>query len=148
MKKINSEIGISDNQFKVKICTTNKKNPETIYIEIGSYIMPLKEMEYESSVNLIEKDVKNRIKSFLDTTILSKDFILVTDLATDRMAIGKKSYLDMQLHVKPTLDFLKSSNRDFKEITKIINTNYIPNILPYIKNRIREEGFECSKTKN
>ena len=53
-KKINSEIKIHDNDFKIKIGTTNKKNPETLYVQIGTYIKPcsIKLMFKESILSL------------------------------------------------------------------------------------------------
>ena len=41
IKKINSEIKFHDNKFKIKIGTIDKKNPDTIYIELGTYITPI-----------------------------------------------------------------------------------------------------------
>ena len=77
-KKINSEINFSDSDFKVKIGTTNKKNPETLYIQIGTYIKPSEiKPSYVDDVTLFDKSSKYFFKDKLKTSdIYNKNFIL------------------------------------------------------------------------
>ena len=59
LKTINSEKTFPDSNFKVKIGTTNKKNPETVYIELGTYVKPTKLMElYKEYINIFNKKTK------------------------------------------------------------------------------------------
>ena len=68
MKKINSEIKFNDGIFKVKIGTTNKKHPDIIYIEIGTYISPNEEKKsYKNDVFSLDSEMRK----YLDATLTS-----------------------------------------------------------------------------
>ena len=88
----------------------DKKNPEVIYIELGSYISPIQELKsYKSNVSNIERETKSLIGNVLQNSGLCKsDFIFVTDIADERIAMNKKSYFELQLFVKP-LDAVRNS---------------------------------------
>lgn len=143
MKKINSEIKVNNSNFKIKVGTTDKKNPSIIYIEIGSYITPLKESDsYSKEI----EEMRKSIKKHLLTVLPDKNFIFTTDVASDRMAKGKKSYLEMQLHMRT---FYNNEVKYFENMVGVIRDTYLTyNIIPYIENRLKEQGFEYSKTKN
>ena len=55
-KNIHSEIKFSDNDFKVKICTINKKNPDILYTQIGTYLKPIEKK------NLYTEEFQNMLK--------------------------------------------------------------------------------------
>lgn len=148
MKKIHSEISMTDDLFKVKICTTDKRHPDTIYIEMGSYISPNEEQEtYTDTIAEISKRIKSYAKSSIkSSTLFNHDIIMVTDIADERMKVGKKSYLDIQLHMKPTNDSLIRYN-NFKDLTTVAYDTYLSDVLKYVKTSISENGFSCSKLK-
>lgn len=149
MKKINSEIKLEDEHFKIKIGTTNKKYPDTVYVEMGSYIAPLLDKRsYEMDINNFEKMAKRYVKRVMDDgDACNHDFIFVTDVANERIMQGKKSYLEMQLYLKPTANTISNNDKDFKKISGKINSEYLAKIVPYLKASIANNGFEYSKTK-
>lgn len=147
MKKINSEIKFNDGIFKVKIGTTNKKHPDIIYIEIGTYISPNEEKKsYKNDVFSLDSEMRK----YLDATLKSNEylqdsFILVNDCPYERMEIGKKSYFEMQLFVKPEKKLFEIGK--FSDIALKINEFLISNVKEKIKNSFEIKGFNSHKTR-
>lgn len=147
MKKIKSESKFTDDSFKIKIGTMDKKNPEVIYIELGSYISPVEEKKsYKPNVSNIERETKSLIGNVLQNSGLCKsDFIFVSDIADERIAMNKKSYFELQLFVKP-LDSVRNSGK-FSELTEKFNDECVSKIITHVKQYITENGFEYYKSR-
>lgn len=147
MKRIKSESKFQDNDFKIKIGTMDKKNPEVVYIELGSYISPKEEKEtYKPYISRIEKKTKSLIEDVIQESGMCKNgLIFVSDIADERIAMNKKSYFEMQVFVKPT-DEIKACGK-FVDLTKKINEECISKIIPGIKKYIKENGFEYYKSR-
>lgn len=147
MKRIKSESKFQDNDFKIKIGTMDKKNPEVVYIELGSYISPKEEKEtYKPYISRIEKKTKSLIEDVIRESGMCKNgFIFVSDIADGRIAMNKKSYFEMQVFVKPT-DEIKACGK-FVDLTKKINEECVSKIIPGIKKYIKENGFEYYKSR-
>ena len=145
LKTINSEKLIQNPNFKVKIGTTNKKKPNTIYIELGTYITPTKDLEsYKEYICCFDKNTKHFINNLIDNKkTCDKNFILITDIAEDRIETNKKSYLDLQIFLKPT----NVEKNTFSYLVKDIYTNYVIDILNYIQKEFDYNDFEYHKTK-
>ena len=147
MKRIKSESKFQDNDFKIKIGTVDKKNPEVVYIELVSYISPKEEREtYKPYISRIEKKTKSLIEDVIQESGTCKNgFIFVSDIADERVAMNKKSYFEMQVFVKPT-DETKACGK-FVDLTKKINEECVSKIIPGIKKYITENGFEYFKSR-
>lgn len=147
MKKIKSESKFPDESFKIKIGTMDKKNPEVIYIELGSYISPTEEKKtYKQNVLNIERETKALVGNVIENSGLCKsDFIFVSDIADERIAVNKKSYFELQLFVKP-LDVIRSSGK-FSELSEKFNDECVSKIIPCVKQYITENGFEYYKSR-
>ena len=146
MKKINSEISVNLPNLKAKWGTIDKKNPTSLYLEVGSYITPKREEEnYTDNIQKIDKEVKDAVKSVIASTdSVSNNFIFVSDIADTRISFGKKSYLSFQIH----LGRKKTDNKQpFKEIVNDMNEKW-GHIYSDIFTIIEDNGFECSKSKN
>ena len=146
MKKINSEIKVDTPILKAKWGTIDKKNPSSIYLEMGTYITPKTEEEsYRQNILEIEKRGRLIVKDALyKTEGVKKDFIFVTDIADTRIMYGKKSYISFQVHLG------RSKNQDdrktFKEIVHKMDAEWKP-VYDEIIETIEDNGFSCSKTK-
>jgi len=147
MKKIKSEVSVSNQMFKAKIGTVDKKNPETVYIEIGAYISPLEEKKsYKDDVNKIESHIRRNIDKILDgNDSFYGNHIFVSDVPFDRMSKGKKSYFEMQLFVRPVLKGMKSHS--FSNIQEIVDKKIVCNLFDVLKESIQLCGFDISKSK-
>jgi len=146
MKKINSEISIDLPNIKAKWGTIDKKNPSSMYLEVGGYITPKNEEEdYRPNIQKIDREVKDVVKSaIISTDTINNNFIFVSDVADTRILYGKKSYLSFQIHIGRKKGV---ENRPFKEVVGDINGKW-QHIYSDILSIIEENGFECSKTKN
>ena len=85
VKNIHSEINFFDDDFKVKICTINKKNPDILYAQIGTYLKPIEKKnlyreEIESFDKLSKKYLQRKLK---ESSLYNNDFILVIDVADE-----------------------------------------------------------------
>lgn len=144
-KKINSEIKFSDLDFKVKIGTTNKKKPDTLYVQIGTYIKPCDtKTSYAEDIVSVDKASKYFFKNKLNTTdIYNKNFILITDIAEERINVKKKSFMEMQIHLKRNI----KDKKTFKSISKELYNDYINEFIIFLKDTFNKKGFEYYKTK-
>lgn len=147
MKKIKSEIKVDDDFFKIKIGTIDKKNPETIYIEFGTYITPTTEKKsYKSDIEKIEKATKVFIDNLLEhNEYLSKNHIFVSEVPFERIINGKKSFMEMQLFINPKQNLLKVGK--FADISKEIKEKCVCKILPVVKESIHTNGFNYFKSR-
>ena len=144
-KKIHSEINFFDPDFKIKICTTNKKNPETVYIQLGTYLKPIeKKTLYTDEINLFDKKSKKFLQNKLKESLkYNKDFILVIDIADERMNIDKKSFLDIQIHLKRN----NKKDTNFKNISKELYKEQVLDFVSFLKENLNDVGFEYFKNK-
>lgn len=144
MKKINSEIKFNDNNFKVKIGTTDKKAPSTFYLELGTYITPTEnKTSYAEDMISFEKDIKTHIKDKLSASDISKDFIMVVDVADERISVNKKSYMEIQLFIRSG----NTHNLVFKELSNNFHKDYVVDLIEHVKNDLNELGYSYSKSK-
>ena len=145
IKKINSVVKFNTNNFKLKIGTVNKKNPEVVYIEMGTYIKPNSDKDsFSEYIDIFNK----KTKYFINNLIINKktcnnNFILITDIADERIVKGKKSYLDLQILLKP----FNLNNHIFKNLATNIYNDYAIDILTFVKNELENNDIECYKTK-
>lgn len=138
-KRFNSEKKIEKNGFKIKIGTTNRLNPNTVYIDLGGYIVPQYEKDkYFEEFSSIDKSFNKKLKNSLNKEVYESNFICVLDTAYERMQKGKKSYISMQCHLKQknklTTDEILSETEN---LTNIITDELI--------NIIEDNGFLVKK---
>ena len=147
MKKISSEISINSNILKAKWGTIDKKNPSSIYLEMGTYITPKEKQEdYSDKIKEINKEGKQLVKTaLLNTDGVKSDFIFVTDVADTRITYGKKSYISFQIHIGRTRSELEKKI-PFKEVVSQIGNKWTP-VYDGIIDALESNGFSCSKTK-
>jgi hypothetical protein len=144
-KKIHSEINFFDTDFKIKICTTNKKNPETLYVQLGTYLKPIEEKNmYTDEMYEFDKISNHYLRDKLkNSQKYSKNFILVTEIADERMNTNKKSFLDIQIHFKRSL----KKDDNFKKISNELYSEHISDFIFFIKKKLNDVGFEYFKNK-
>ena len=134
--RLNSEKKIEHNFFKLKIGTTNKINPNVIYIEGRTFIKPLYEKDnYNPDIINIKRRFNRFLQNYVNNSdIFSNKFILDFQVAQSGIAVNKRSFLSFQF-------FLKL--KDIKNNTE----SEIKNILDELIKEIEKSDFEVSKTK-
>ena len=148
-RKINSEYVVDNDNFKVKIGTTDKKNPKTVYIDCGFFIEPKVEKEdYSEDIKLVEEEARNLAKKISNATnpktvdrLFKKDFIFVFEVTENRIFYGKKSYVSFQLHLRQNDDTLEwvTISEHLLHLSDFMTTILLRNI--------EDIGFEVTKTK-
>jgi hypothetical protein len=147
-KKINSECKFNDNFFKIKMGTTDKKNPETIYAELGTYIIPsTNKKTYNEDILFFEKKVRHFLKNKIKASDLcySDNFIVVVDIANERINCNKKSYLEIQIFFKTKIN--NTEKNIFKILSNSIYNKYIKDVLTFIKDDLENSGYCYTKNK-
>ena len=145
-----SEIIVDNDIFKIKIGTVDKKNPKTVYYECGTFIEPKENKEtYKEDVEFFEKRLKEIAKKLTHSInpdsssdkLFDKNYIVNFEIAEDRIAVNKKSYLSFQIFLK------QINNLSFEDISKYMKTLSLL-ISTVYKTDIENHGYTCYKTKN
>lgn len=147
MKQINSELPIEHDILKIKWGTTNKKQPVSIYLELGAYITPdADNQNYADSIKKINKSIKEKVRELVTSTnLIYNDFIFVPDIADGRITFGKKSYLSFQIHMVTNQQEI-GEEKEFKDIVSDMDSLW-SSLYEEILSVVSENGFSCSKTK-
>ena len=144
-KSICSEVSLENPYFKLKIGTINKKQPTPFYVEGGTFITPVDdvndERSYKEKMATVYKEMAKGIQRIVNENGLRQDFIANIDVADERMKVGKKTYFTFQY-------FLCQNDKpvSFLEITENSN-EYTEKVLARIEYSLKKNGFALSKTK-
>ena len=142
--RLNSEKKIDDNNFKLKIGTTNKIKPLIVYIEGRTFICPIESKEdYSRDISEIKRGLSRAIsRNLQECTLFDKRFIVDFQVASKGISLNKKSFLSFQ--------FLLRQNKDnilkLKDL-KVSAEDIIKNIIEELSDNITEHNFTISKTK-
>ena len=143
-RRLTTEKTVNNSDFRLKIGTVNKSNPQVIYVEGRTFISPLEEEDsYTYYIQSIRKNFSGIISKELSKTKLFEDkFILDFQVANSGIRKGKKSFLSFQFLLRQPHNEIKQ----FKEI-KTLSTEIMDNIVNSLKSIIIDNGFALSKTK-
>lgn len=149
-KKINSEIVIKNDVFKLAIGTTDKKNPSVIYVEGGMFIEPNLDIDPKENLLIVEKRYKTAVDKFRDILMSEKTGehvfdntatpIKIFEIAEDRLSPGKKSYLSFQFFLK------QKTSLAFKDFVEKYAGKMVF-VAEVLKKELQHTGFSVSKTK-
>ena len=143
--RINGNKNITHKDIKAKVGLTDKTNQSVFYFEGSSFITPTEECEdFNEVIRDIESNCRKTLKSKLfNHPDLSSDFLMNMEVCSDRMKVGKKTYLYFQYHFKQhqqkneSLVTLKAKNNEF--FTGLLND---------ITTNLASYGITLSKTKS
>lgn len=89
------------NEMDIYYGTTNRLNPQVIFINGKFWVEPTEEMEYTDVVNSIASTMKNRIRYKLKNNHhWDSKIIFDMDIKTVSMSIHRKTYGDFELYLK------------------------------------------------
>lgn len=142
--RLNREKKIDNGTFKVKIGTTNKENPQVIYVDGRVFLSPLEVMDnYTDEIEDIRKNFKRTIGERLRTnSIFDNRFILNFDISSSRMIKDKRSFLTFQffLRQKNTTPMKLSAVKEKSEV-------FINGLLSSLEGDIESHCFTLHKTR-
>lgn len=121
--------------------TVDSKNLKSIFINIQSWVTPIKETEnWNRIVGNLNRQIKHSVFNSNNSNIFLEKTIIDLDLRVSGISTGKKSFfnLEVNLFTNEELDF--KSDKLKLEIKKIIKSIYQNNIE-------KNNYFEFSKSK-
>ena len=142
IKKITTEKDIPLHDFRVKIGTVDRKNPETIYVECGTYIKPKEHKNsYIDDVHEIKKIIRDNIKNMLhDSELFTTDYICTIDIPIERITPNRKTYISFDYTLK------QKNNIQFYDLVKE-HKSFVDKIVIDLTETLIECGFILSKGK-
>lgn len=142
--RLNSEKKIENENFKIKIGTTNKTNPIVVYVEGRAFISPQEEKEdYTRDISELKHNFSRAIsKHISDSSLFDNKYILDFQVASKGISLNKKSFLSFQFLLRQN----KENVHKLKEI-KDLSENMITSIVSSLAENITEHNFVISKTK-
>lgn len=145
-KKITSLVKIDVEDGNLYIKTVDKKSMRVIYFEGGFYVKPNKIKDnYIDEINDIKKQITLLTKRNIENNLFfQKEYRFFIDIADERIAFNKPSFLSFQLYVKPKDNIIENS-KNFKDMAKRISDE--KKILSIYKDIFEKNDFCVSKTK-
>lgn len=105
--------------------TVDSKNLKSLYINIQTWVTPVKESEnWTRVVGNLSREVKHSVFESLDRNLFKDNFIVDLDLRTSGIQLEKKSFMNLEINLftKEELDF--KGNRLKESIKKILREVY------------------------
>ena len=145
-RKICSTVHFDNQLFKIDVGTVDKKNPETMYSVIGTYLTPLEDMDMKGSVRTMVSVGRRLMGNLLHgCEDFDDDFMFIHEIATERMAVGKKSYIEFQVFMKPKDSLLTVKGVKFKNIAENFMDKCLSQYVSLMEHHLNENGFALSK---
>jgi hypothetical protein len=135
--------------MKVMYGTVDSVNFKSIYLNIQTWITPIKESENWSRIVLnMSRQIKHLIFDLLDREIFEENFIVDLDLRSSGITQGKKSFMSLEINFylkKTELDFKSSYFKNcFKKMSKDIN-NFVFSKTDYFEYSLSKSKKELIK---
>ena len=149
-KHTNCEVRIdSESSLKINICTSNKMNPDTLYMDITAYIVPLYDREdSDRDMLLCEKEIRKYVGERLkDTDMLKQEYIMVMEAASGRMEKGKNTYINIQVYMRPSMAYYVDFKNDFKASAILLYNDVLCDVARHISVSLADRGYLVSKNK-
>ena len=146
---MSSETEIKNNTINIMIGTMDRKNPNSIYIDMNGYITPnTDKSDYAQELKVLGGSISSAVNSIVKENgdIFGKNAICIFDVAGKRMTYEKKSYFSIQIFLKLKSGFVERNQSSF---IKIANTNEMKQLMDgeNLGLLFEKYGFMISKTK-
>ena len=142
IKKITTEKDLNLHDFRVTIGTIDKKDPQVIYVECGTYIMPLENRKsYTDEIHAIKKEYRDIVKKMVSNSdLFENNYICTIDIPIDRISSKRKTYINFQYTLKQV------ETIPFYELTKEHHL-FIDSVLQQFKDVLISYNYSLSKGK-
>lgn len=121
------------NFAKVSYGTVDSVKLKSIYLNIQTWVEPIKECEnWTRTVLNMSRAIKHSVFESVDTDIYDNKFIVDLDLRSSGISEGKKSFMNLEINfflIPEDIDFKSKEIKDsLKNITqRIVDENFIDN---------------------
>ena len=145
MKRLNKEIKLNVCDYmNLKDGSTNKDNPQIVYISGKAWISPKFNGDYESLLNRIKFNFRKHIKkNVIESNIFENKFVLDFDLNSSNMQKDKKKFMSFDLFLKQNTNNIITLN----ELNMPLS-NYISCIANDLVYNFHTNDFDVAKKKN
>ena len=142
--RLNNEKKIDNENFKLKIGTTNKLNPVIVYVEGKAFISPMDEKDdYSKDMSDIKYAFKQNIRETLsEMKNFEKKFLLDFQVASSGISVKKKSFLTFQFFMRQKKERVMKLND-----VKNMSAAYIGKMVDTLSDDIRDHNYLITKTK-
>lgn len=142
--RLNSTKKIDNDNFKLKLGTTNKLNPFAVYIEGRTFISPNEDKDdYAHDLSDMKRYLKTTISENIKKSNLFENRVIVDfQAAASGIAINKKSFISFTFVMKQPQDRILSL-KDLKTSSEGMINAIVNDFGEYIK----EKNYVISKTK-
>ena len=142
--RLNNEKKIDNENFKLKIGTTNKLNPVIVYVEGKAFISPMDEKDdYSKDMSDIKYAFKQNIRETLsEMKNFEKKFLLDFQVASSGISVKKKSFLTFQFFMRQKKERIMKLND-----VKNMSAAYIGKMVDTLSDDIRDHNYLITKTK-
>jgi hypothetical protein len=94
---------LKDNEFRIKYGTVDALKLNSIYLVIESWVTPTEELNYESYIRLMRRQIILALNKSLDQTAFNKHFIVDLDLRSSGMSMDRKSFMLLEITLYPKI---------------------------------------------
>ena len=142
--RINGNKNIAHKDIKARVGLTDRGNHSVFFFEGSSFITPTEDCsDFGEIIADVESSCRKSLKKkLLSHPDLSTDFLMNMEVCSDRMKVGKKTYLYFQYHFKQ-----RFNNNESIISLKERNNTFFTELLDDISNNITNYGIKMSKTK-
>jgi len=130
------------NFAKVTYGTVDSVNLKSIYLNIQTWVEPIKECDnWTRTVLNMSRAIKHSVYESVNTDLFDNKFIVDLDLRSSGISEGKKSFMNLEINLFTKQDGDFKCNEIKDSVKKILKRVYKDNIL-------NNNHFNFSSTKN
>lgn len=124
LKRKNKEyIMPSINGVSIKYGTTDKTNPQVVYITGKTWVKPTKKIDFHESIGDIRKRMEKRILNRLKTVDgMDNKYIFDLDINPLNMKVGNSKFMTFNIFLRQN----KENVRSLKNVGGLLNIAFLP----------------------
>lgn len=130
---------LKDKEFRIKYGTVDALKLNSIYLVIESWVTPTEELNYESYIRLMRRQIILALNSSLDQQVFNKHFIVDLDLRSSGMSTERKSFMLLEITLYPKVKSKFNSQILLNNVTTVSNI---------ILGCLKQNKFKFNSSKN
>jgi hypothetical protein len=130
---------LKNKEFRIKYGTVDALKLNSIYLVIESWVIPTEELNYESYIRLMRRQIILKLNQHLDQKVFNKHFIVDLDLRSSGMSTDRKSFMLLEITLYPKI------KPKFNSEILLNNVDIVSNI---ILESLKQNKFKFNSNKN